>query len=158
NAAAVEALAAPIVQGERYEERPIYFSDLIVPAHSPATAFGDLRGRSWAYNEPDSHSGYLITLSTLAEMSETPEFFGRWEMTGLHQESIRRVASAKVEGSAIDSHVLGFEMREHPELAGRIRVIGALGPSTIQPLLATAAVPRGLREEVTDIVVGLGST
>ena len=62
NAAAVEVMAAPIVQGERYDERPVYFSDVIVPANSPAQTFDDLRGRSWAYNEPDSHSGYLITL------------------------------------------------------------------------------------------------
>ena len=155
--AGVEALAAPIVQGERYEERPIYFSDLIVPAHSPATAFADLRGRSWAYNEPDSHSGYLITLSTLVEMGETPAFFERWEMTGLHQESIRRVAAAEVEGSAVDSHVLAVELRDHPELAEQIRVIGTLGPSTIQPLVATAAVGLALRADVTEIVAGLGS-
>jgi phosphonate transport system substrate-binding protein len=158
NPAAVEALAAPIVQGKRYAERPIYFSDLIVPAQSPATAFADLRGRSWAYNEPDSHSGYLITLSTLVEMGETPAFFERWEMTGLHQESIRRVAAAEVEGSAVDSHVLAVELRDHPELTKRIRVIGTLGPSTIQPLVATAGVPPGLRENVTEIVAGLGST
>jgi phosphonate transport system substrate-binding protein len=157
NPAAVEPIAAPIVQGERYEERPVYFSDVIVPARSPAAAFVDLRGRSWAYNEPDSHSGYLITLATLAEMAETTAFFGRWEMTGFHQESIRRVAAAQVEGSAVDSHVLGVEMRDHPEIAERIRVIGTLGPSTIQPLVATAAVPARLRQEVTDIVAGLGS-
>lgn len=157
DAAEVEALAAPIIQGDRYDGRPVYFSDVIVPARSPVAAFGELRGRSWAYNEPDSHSGYLITLSTLAEMAETPEFFGRWEMTGFHQESIRRVAAAWVEGSAVDSQVLGVEMRDHPELAEQIRVICTLGPSTIQPLVATAAVPPRLREEVTDIVAGFGS-
>ncbi|HAC46119.1 MAG TPA: phosphate ABC transporter substrate-binding protein, partial [Chloroflexi bacterium] len=54
-------------------------------------------------------------------------------MTRFHQESIRRVAAAQVEGSAVDSHVLGVEMRDHPELADRIRVICTLGPSTIQP-------------------------
>jgi len=157
NAAAVEVMAAPIVQGERYDERPVYFSDVIVPANSPAQTFDDLRGRSWAYNEPDSHSGYLITLWTLMEMAETPAFFDRWEMTRFHQESIRRVAAAQVEGSAVDSQVLEVEMRDHPELAERIRVIGTLGPSTIQPLVATAAVPAGLRRDVADIVVSLGT-
>jgi ABC-type phosphate/phosphonate transport system substrate-binding protein len=157
NAAAVEAIAAPIVQGDRYDDRPVYFSDVIVPADSPAAEFGDLRGRSWAYNEPDSHSGYLITLWTLVEMDETPAFFDRWEMTRFHQESIRLVAAAQVEGSAVDSQVLDVEMRDHPELAERIRVIGTLGPSTIQPLVATAAVPAELRQEVTDIVVSLGA-
>jgi phosphonate transport system substrate-binding protein len=158
NPAAVEALAAPIVQGERYEERPIYFSDVIVPTSSPASAFVDLRGRSWAYNEPDSHSGYLITLSTLVEIAETAEFFGRWEMTGFHEESIRRVAAGRVEGSAVDSHVLSIELRDRPELAEQVRVIGTLGPSTIQPLIATAVVPPVLRHEVTDIVTSLGAT
>jgi ABC-type phosphate/phosphonate transport system substrate-binding protein len=155
--AAVEAIAAPIVQGERYEKRPVYFSDVIVPAHSSAAVFGDLRGRSWAYNEPDSHSGYLITLSTLVEMGETPAFFERWEMTGFHQESIRRVAAAQVEGSAVDSQVLAVELHDHPGLAERIRVICTLGPSTIQPLVATAVVPPVLRQEVTDIIVSLGT-
>jgi phosphonate transport system substrate-binding protein len=158
NPAAVEAMAAPIVHGERYDNRPVYFSDVIVPTRSPAAALGELRGRSWAYNEPDSHSGYLITLWTLVEMAQTPAFFDRWEMTRFHQESIRRVAAAQVEGSAVDSHVLGVEMRDHPELAERIRVIGTLGPSTIQPLVATAAVPARLRQEVADIVVGLGTS
>ena len=158
NAAAVEVMAAPILHGERYQKRPVYFSDVIVPVQSPAEAFADLRGRSWAYNEPDSHSGYLITLWTLGEMAETPAFFDRWEMTRFHQESIRRVASAQVEGSAVDSHVLDVEMRDHPELAERIRVIGTLGPSTIQPLVATAAIPARLRREVTEIIVSLGTT
>ena len=158
NPAAAEAIAAPIVKGARYDNRPVYFSDVIVPANSPVAEFGDLRRRSWAFNEPDSHSGYLITLSTLVEMAETPAFFERWEMTGFHEESIRKVAAAQVEGSAVDSHVLGVEMRDHPELADRIRVICTLGPSTIQPLVATAAVPASLRQDVTDIVTGLGTT
>lgn len=158
NPTAVEVMAAPIVQGDRYDGRPVYFSDVIVPASSPAAALDQLRGRSWAYNEPESHSGYLITLWTLVEMAQTPTFFDRWEMTGFHQESIRRVAAAQVEGSAVDSQVLGVELRDHPELAERIRVIGTLGPSTIQPLVATAAVPPRLREDVVEIVAGLGST
>src|SRR5260370_28523519 len=156
--AAVEAIAAPIVEGERYDQRPVYFSDVIVPAHSDAAAFGDLRRRSWAFNEPESHSGYLITLSTLVEMAETPAFFERWEMTGFHEESIRKVAAAQVEGSAVDSHVLCLEMRDHPELADRIRVICPLEPSALQPLVATAAVPASLRQDITDIVTGLGTT
>ncbi len=57
----VDAIAAPVVSEVRYGGRPIYFSDVIVPRDSPAKAWGDLRGASWAYNEPDSHSGYLVT-------------------------------------------------------------------------------------------------
>lgn len=151
----LEAIAAPVVNGDRYEGRPIYFSDVIVPADSSATSLGDLRGCTWAYNEPDSHSGYLITLYRLAEMGESAGFFGRWDETGFHQRSIRLVAEHKVDASAIDSHVLAFELRKHPELATQIKVIDTLGPSTIQPLVATEVVEAPLRDAVTEIVTAV---
>jgi phosphonate transport system substrate-binding protein len=152
---AVEAVAAPVVRGERYGGRPIYFSDVVVSRASPADTFEDLRGCSWAYNEPDSHSGYLVTLFRLCQMGESTAFFGSWVMTGFHQESLRRVAYGQVDASAIDSQVLSVELRDHPELAERVRIIDALGPSTIQPLVATRAVPDSLRREVADIVTRL---
>src|ERR687892_340294 len=56
-----EPVAAPVVQGERYRGRPIYFSDVIVRRDGRFESLLDLRGRSWAYNEPLSWSGYGIT-------------------------------------------------------------------------------------------------
>jgi phosphonate transport system substrate-binding protein len=152
----VEAIAAPIVGEKRYGGRPVYFSDVIVSATSEAESFADLLGCSWAYNEPNSHSGYLITLYSLLRMGETGSFFCRTQMTGFHQESIRQVAKGAIDASAIDSQVLSVELRGDPELAERIRVIGVLGPSTIQPLVATRAVPAGLRQDVTDVVTSIG--
>ena len=152
----VEAIAAPVVPEPRYGGWPIYFSDVIVGATSGVQTLADLRGCCWAYNEKDSHSGYLVTLYNLLLMGETGAFFARTEMTGFHQESVRLVAEGKVDASAIDSQVLGVELRRDPALADRIRVIGSFGPSTIQPLLATHAVPAGLREEVTEIVTSIG--
>ena len=153
--ARLTAIAAPVVKGERYGGRPIYFSDVIVGASNPARSFADLRGSSWAYNEPDSHSGYLVTLFELHQMGEGPAFFSRWDMTGFHQESIRRVAAGEVDASAIDSQVLAVELRDHPELASRIRVIDSLGPSTIQPLVATPSAEASLHEAVRSVVTGV---
>ncbi|MGH2675584.1 MAG: PhnD/SsuA/transferrin family substrate-binding protein, partial [Actinomycetota bacterium] len=42
--------AAPVLQGERYGGRPVYFSDVIVHRDGPFGSFLDLRGRSWAFN------------------------------------------------------------------------------------------------------------
>lgn len=152
----VEAIAAPVVEGERYRGRPVYFSDVIVPNLSPAFVFEDLRGGSWAYNEPDSHSGYLVTLFHLLGMGETGSFFGRSEMTGFHQDSIWKVARREIDATAVDTQVLAVELRETPSLAARIRVIATFGPSTIQPLVATRRVPDSLRGEVQALVTGLG--
>ena len=152
----IEAIAAPVVAGDRYAGRPVYFSDVIVPATSPALIFEDLRGASWAFNHPDSHSGYLVTLFHLLGMGETGEFFGRAEMTGFHRESIWRVARREIDASAVDTQVLAVELRETPSLAARIRIIATFGPSTIQPLVATRRVAESLRGDVRQIVTRLG--
>lgn len=151
----IEAIAAPVVRGARYHGRPIYFSDVIVRADSPAGALADLRGASWAWNEPDSHSGYLVTLHRLLQLGATGDFFGRTVMTGFHQESIRRVAAGDVDASAIDSQVLEVAVRDDPELGEQLRVIDTLGPSTIQPLVASRALPRDLVEQVAAVVTGM---
>ncbi|MEA2576230.1 MAG: hypothetical protein QOH93_3528, partial [Chloroflexia bacterium] len=87
----VELLAAPVLEGERYGGKPIYFSDVIVRAASPFRTFADLRGRSWSYNDPDSHSGYGVTRYHMARLGETRGYFGRVVEAGFHQESIRLV-------------------------------------------------------------------
>lgn len=151
-------LAAPVLAGPRYQGRPIYFSDVIVRADDDAVAFDDLRGRSWAYNEPDSHSGWLVTLFRLHQMGESTAFFGRSVMTGFHQESIKRVAAGEIDASAIDSQVLAVEVLRHPDLKYKVRVIDTLGPSTIQPLVAARHVPAALRKQVRDAVLGIGES
>src|SRR5215471_8633748 len=47
----VELLAAPVLLGERYQHRPVYFSDVIVREDSPYTSFYDLQGCVWAFNQ-----------------------------------------------------------------------------------------------------------
>ncbi len=84
-------IAAPILTGDRYRGRPIYFSDVIVHHSSPASTFLDLRGASWAYNEPLSQSGYGITSYHLVSIGETDGFFGEVIEAGFHETSIQMV-------------------------------------------------------------------
>ena len=56
----IDVLAAPVMRGARYQGRPIYFSDVVVVRDDPARCLSDLRGAAWAYNEPTSHSGYIL--------------------------------------------------------------------------------------------------
>jgi phosphonate transport system substrate-binding protein len=150
-------VAAPVLRGERYGGRPIYFSDVIVHRDSPFRAFADLRGRSWAYNEPLSHSGYGITRYHLLRMGETNGFFGRVVEAGFHETAIRMVADGQVDGSAIDSQVLAVALRDDPSLRASLRVIDALGPSTIQPVAVSKRVPGTLREAIREVLVTMGA-
>jgi phosphonate transport system substrate-binding protein len=152
----VELLAAPVLSGRRYAGRPIYFSDVIVRRDSSVQAFADLRGRSWAYNDPDSHSGYNLTRHHLVRMGETRGFFGRVVEAGFHQRAMRMVAAGEVEAAAIDSQVLAIEFRDHPALADELRVIDALGPSTIQPVVAARHLPSEVKAALRTTLLRMG--
>ncbi|MGZ3582781.1 MAG: phosphate/phosphite/phosphonate ABC transporter substrate-binding protein [Ktedonobacterales bacterium] len=152
----VELLGAPVLQGERYGGLPIYFSDVVVRRDSPYRTFAELRGCAWAYNDRESHSGYNITRYTLVRMGETRGFFGRVVEAGFHQEALRMVADGLVDASAIDSQVLAIELREHPALAERVRIIDALGPATIQPVVAARHVPDTLKGELRAVLCAMG--
>jgi phosphonate transport system substrate-binding protein len=151
----LDPLAAPVVAGERYGGRPVYFSDVIVRRDGPFQTFADLRGASWSFNDPDSHSGYLATLTRLLELGETDAFFGRVIDAGWHQVSIELVASGRVDASAVDSHVLALELRDRPELAKRLRVIESFGPSPIQPVVARRSLDTGFRQQLRETLGGM---
>ena len=144
----LEAVAAPLLQGARYGGRPVYYSDVIVRRDSPFRRFADLRGRSWSYNEPRSHSGYGITRYRLVELGETAGFFGEVVEAGWHERSIRLVHAGEVDASAVDSHVLAVALRDHPELAAGLRVIDSFGPSTVQPAVVASWLPGPLKAAV----------
>jgi phosphonate transport system substrate-binding protein len=152
----VEPLAAPVLAGDRYAGRPVYYSDVIVRRDSPISCLEELRGHSWAYNEPASHSGHTVTLYSLVRMGAEPGFFGQVVEAGFHQRAIRLVAGGAVDAAAIDSQVLAIEFRDHPELADRLRVVDTFGPSTIQPVVAASRLPGRLRGQVRELLVELG--
>ena len=152
----VEPLAAPVLAGDRYAGRPVYYSDVIVRRDRPITCLEELRGCSWAYNEPASHSGHTVTLYGLVRLGAEPGFFARVVEAGFHQRAIRLVHSGAVDAAAIDSQVLAIELRDHPRLADGLRVIGAFGPSTIQPVVAASRLPAPLKRRVRELLVELG--
>ncbi len=156
-AAAVEPLAAPILRGKRFGGRAIYFSDVIVHRASRWQSFADLRGSSWAYNEPHSQSGYGITRHHLLCRGETNGYFGRIVEAGWHEEALRLVARGVVDAAAIDCHVLAVTLRAQPELAAQVRIIDTLGPSTIQPVVAARRLPQRLRTHLRAFLLNLAN-
>lgn len=156
--APADPVAAPVLVGPRYNGRPIYFSDVIVARNSRITSFAELRGHSWAINEPLSHSGYGMTRYHLVELGETDGFFGEVVETGFHELSVQMVAERRVDASAIDSQVLAIQLRDVPGLSSRLRIVASLGPSTIQPVAISRRVEPQLRDAVTKVLLDLHKT
>ena len=147
----IELVAAPVMQHPRYQQRPIYFSDVIVHRDSEYYSFADLRGVSWAYNEPHSQSGYNITRYHLAGLGESKGYFGGMVEAGSHLRALEMVLEHRIEATAIDSTVLELELKARPQLKAELRVVETFGPSPIPPWVVTMSVPPELREAIRTV-------
>src|SRR5713101_1678057 len=126
-----ELLAAPVLHGERYQHRPIYFSDVIVRKDSPYTSFDDLRGCAWAYNQRESHSGWNIVVYSLLQQGQTPDFFGQLIESGSHLRSIAMLGPSSIPpvviAKAVDQTLKRklqaalLAMHEDPQAASALR-------------------------------------
>ena len=134
----MEVVAAPVLRGRRYGGRPVYFSDVVVRADRPWRSFADLAGRRWAYNEPYSHSGFIVALHELVRLGAPAAFVGETIEAGFHDDAIGLIIDGRADWAAIDSQVLTLALRRAPSLQRSLRVIATLGPSTIQPVVASA--------------------
>lgn len=153
--ARLELLAAPVMAGARYQDRPVYFSDVVVRRDSPFQRFADLRGTRWAINEPGSHSGYNVVRWHLATLGESWSFFESVVASGGHQRSLQLIRAREIDASAIDSTVFETELEKDPALADEVRVIGSLGPSPIPPWVVDCRLPPALRAELRAALLGM---
>jgi phosphonate transport system substrate-binding protein len=155
NNPSIELLAAPVMKFERYQNRPIYFSDVVVHRDSRFHTFADLRGASWAYNEPNSHSGYNLTRYQLAMLGETFGYFGNVIGSGAHVRSLEMVLKHQVDASAIDSTVLDLILAHRPEIANVIRVIETWGPSPIPPWVVHTGLDSDLSQSLREALMAM---
>jgi phosphonate transport system substrate-binding protein len=151
----MELLAVPVPMGERYQDQPIYFSDVVVRRESRFESFAHLRATAWAFNEPRSHSGYNVVRAHLAELGLRHGFFGEIVESGAHSRSVEMILTGRVDGAAIDSTVLEWLLSQRPELVRQIRIIETIGPSPNPPWVISKEVPEKRRRELRTLLLDM---
>lgn len=151
----IELVAAPVMAAPRYGGRAIYFSDIVVHARSAFQSFADLRGATWAYNEPNSHSGFNVVLHHLSTLNERQGYFSRAVESGAHQQSLEMITAGHIDAAAIDSTVLEAELARAPRLAGHTRVIGTLGPSPMPPWVMRRDLPASFKRKLQQVFLAM---
>lgn len=149
----LDLLAAPVMHGVRYGDRPVYFSDVVVRRDSPFKSFIDLRGATWAYNEPDSWSGCVALRAHIAARGETGSFCGQVVESGAHLRSLQMIVDGTIDAAAIDSTVLEIELARRPALAEQIRVVDSIGPNTFPPAVIRREVPDAIKRRLRDALL-----
>jgi phosphonate transport system substrate-binding protein len=151
----IELLVAPVMRHPRYRAKPVYYSDVIVRTDTSFHSFEDLRGRTWAYNERGSHSGFNIVRYHLAMRGLDENFFGRIVESGSHCNSLQMVLQRSIDTAAIDSSVLEFEVAKNPAISGQIRTVAILGPSPAPPWVVHKSVASDMQKTLRDIFLSI---
>lgn len=149
----MELIGAPVIGGE-----PLYRAYIVVPADSPATGLGDLKGKIFAFTDPDSNSGRLYPTHRLWLQGESPEgFFGKVAYTYSHDNSIKAVADKLVDGASVDSLVYEATVARNPSLATRVRVVERSEPFGAPPVVVHPALAADLKASLRQAILELDS-
>lgn len=146
---------APLFDDPRCARQPVYFADVVTRAGGAANTFLDLRGGTWAYNDPCSLSGYYCLLQHLADTGEE-NFFTRLVCSGSHDTSLEWVAADRVSAAAIDSNVLRLRLAAEPRLSKRLKTLVTWGPFPVQPLVVRSGLDVELKGALRTTLLALG--
>ncbi len=146
-----EALATPKVRGTYF-----YQSYLIVNKNSPFQKLEDLRGRTFAFTDPDSNTGKLVPTYWLYKKKETPSsFFTMNIYTYSHDNSILAVARNLVDGATIDGHIWEYYNQVDPVNTSKTRIIKKSEPFGNPPVVASVYLPPQLKERIREILFSM---
>jgi phosphonate transport system substrate-binding protein len=143
----LELVATPQVRQSRY-----YQSYLIVNKTSQFKQLEDLRGRVFAFTDPDSNTGKLVPTYWLFEIGEQPEnYFSKTIYTYSHDNSILAVAKALVDGAAIDGLIWEYYNQKDPVFTSRTRIIRKSDPYAIPPVVVSKYLSSELKDRIRQL-------
>lgn len=135
---------------------PYYYSYLIVPADSDVQRFEDLRGKSFAYVDPLSYSGFFSVQEKLIKLHEgQDQFFNSYSFTYSHDASIRAVANKFVAGAAVDSLAYDYLLKYRPDIICKIKIIERMPPRGTGPIVARKGLATGEVNTIQQILLHL---
>jgi phosphonate transport system substrate-binding protein len=137
NRARMKLLAVPAYRGQ-----PLYESYLIVPVGDQVTAnIEALRGKVFAYSDPDSNSGFLVPQYQLRSAGLRPQtHFRRSFFTYSHRNVVEAVGARVAHGGAVDGYVWDTLKILHPDLVAGTRVVLRSPQFGFPPMVAAPAV------------------
>lgn len=129
-----------------------YRSCLIVHADSDMFSPEDIAGKTFAFNDPNSTSGYLVPSAFfMTEMNVDPKkFFSKVTFSGSHEASILAVANKKAEVASTNLPDLQQLTRENKVPRNALRVIWVSKLIPNDPIVVRKDMPPSLRSAITE--------
>jgi phosphonate transport system substrate-binding protein len=139
-----------------------YYSVLVVRSDSPYKSIADLKGKTLAWADPNSTSGYLVPNAALRDAGIDPQkHFGRTLFSGGHEQSVLGVLKGSLDSA--------FTWTSPGHQSGQFRIMmdrGMLKPDDLRivwqsPLIANPLwavpknIPADMRKDLLDMFLNL---
>lgn len=136
-----------------------YRSYVLVPYDSNASTFKDLKGKSFAYTDPLSNTGFIYPRYLIKQQQENLDtYFQKTIFTYSHDNSIKAVFDKIVDGAAIDALVYDYLIEKKPEIADSIRIIKVSEEFGMPPVVVSSKVSIQTREKIKDLFLDMHNT
>jgi phosphonate transport system substrate-binding protein len=147
-------VAAPLWRG-----RPFYQAYVIVPGDDrDSRSLFDLRGKVFAYSDPDSNSGYLYPQYLLVQAGENPGgFFSRSFYTWGHRKVVEAVSVGLAAGGAVDGYIWEVLNDNGSDLTRGTRVIARSPLLGHPPFVARGDIPQAEFDRFRRALMGMAS-
>jgi len=136
-----------------------YRSCLIVHSDSDIFSPEDMAGKTFAFNDPNSTSGYLVPSAFfMMELNVDPKkYFSKVTFSGSHEASILAVAAKKVEVASTNLPDLQQLTRENKVPRGALRVIWVSKLIPNDPIVVRKDLPASFKSAVQESLTTMRS-
>jgi phosphonate transport system substrate-binding protein len=147
----------PVVQIRHSNGSLGYRSRLIVHVDSDIFSPEDIGGKTFAFNDPSSTSGYLVPMTMfLNEMGINPkQHFAKLTFSGSHEASILAVTNKKVEVASTNLPDMQQMTREGKVPRGAIRIIWVSKLIPNDPIVVRKDLPDSLRRAIQASLIAM---
>jgi phosphonate transport system substrate-binding protein len=146
--APVEAFAVTVIAKTM---QPSYRSIIIAKNESPVSSLETLKGRTFAFVDPGSTSGYMVPAAAFVHAGITPEKdFAKVMYSGGHDATIVAVGEGKVDAGAVADRIYERGCAKGLADCKKLKVVWRSDPIPNDPLLYRKALPEDLKKKVRE--------
>lgn len=153
-----EQVGAEVLLSEVYRGKPTYVARIFVRKDSGITALADLEGKTIAFADPISESGFLYPLEIMTEAGllapggDPQSFFQRAYFAGGYQQAIQAVANGLVDAAGVSQFA---DLLLSPEQQADVTWIGESQPIPAHAVIARGDLDPALKAAFVDAMLAL---
>ncbi len=149
----IEILVVPVVNG-----KPVYQSYIIVNKESKINSFDELKGKSFAFTDPLSNSGFRYVDGLMkSKKINLDDFFSKTIYTYAHDYSIQAVSRKIVDAASVDGLVYEYLKNFQPEKIKNVIVIQKSKDFAIPPFVVRPSLDIKIKNKLKKIMLNMNN-